>query len=174
MNKILTVDPGVYTMGACLWDEKEWFSDKLALPELAVNIDLNDKERKKTEPMQAMNAMVQSLRPWFEEETITYCYCEKPQIWTSARGMAGAIKGHVLQLEMFRGILFSLCQEFNAEFKDVKILDWKGQLPKLQVNKRLRSIILKEYRCTWDVAMLSKGEHDWDALGIGFYLQGKF
>jgi hypothetical protein len=174
MNKILTVDPGVFTMGACLWDEKEWYSERLALPELAVNVDLKEHERKRTEPMQAMNAIVQMLRPWFEEDPITYCYCEKPQIWTSARGMAGAIKGHVLQLEMFRGILFSLCQEFSTEFKDVKILDWKGQLPKQKVNKRLRDIILKEYKRDWDVAMLSRGEHDWDALGMGFYLQGKF
>lgn len=174
MNKVLTVDPGVYTMGACLWDEKEWYSECLALPELAINEDMKDHERKKIEPMLAMNAMVQLLRPWFEEEPITQCYCEKPQIWTSARGMAGAIKGHVLHLEMFRGILFSLCQAFDTEFKDVRILDWKGQLPKLKVNKQLRSIILNEYKRDWDVNILSKGEHDWDALGIGFYLQGYF
>lgn len=174
MNKVLTVDPGVYTMGACLWDLDEFYSDRLALPELAVNVDLKDKERKKVEAKQSMNAMVQSLKPWFEEEPITQCFCEKPQIWTSARGMAGAIKGNVLDLEMFRGILFSLCQEFSTEFRDVKILDWKGQLSKLQVNKRLRDILIREYRRNWDADILSNGEHDWDALGIGFYLQGKF
>lgn len=174
MAKILTVDPGVYTMGVCLWDEDRWYSDHIALPERVVNYEMKDNLRKVTDPMDVMSMSVQSLRSWFEDEQVSLCYVEKPQIWTSARGMAGAIKGHVLQLEMFRGMLFSMCKEFDAEFKNVNILMWKGQMSKLMVVNRLKGIIIS-HNVKWSIQEhMTKLGNDWDALGMGLYLQGYF
>lgn len=175
MNVILTVDPGVYTMGACLWWEDGFTSTKFSLPFRVVNYNLKSADRRALQPNDAMAWLVGKLRIYyFEKYPVISCYCEKPAIFTSARGMAGAIKGHVLQLEMFRGMLFSLCQEFNTLFVDVPALTWKGQLPKKLTVDRIKTLISEQRRNVDCLRMSANGENDWDALGIGLHIQGFF
>lgn len=174
MNHILTVDPGVYTMGACLWDETEWFAKHLALPMKRIDLDIPSKDRKQLSANGAMNYLIKYLSKWFVNYCITECYCEKPQTFMSAKGMASSIKGHVLNMEMFRGMLFGLCQQYDCVFHDVGVLQWKGQLPKSLTIERIKEIYIDAgFRAS--ITKLSRhGGHDWDAAGIGFFLQGYF
>ncbi len=89
----------------------------------------------------------------------------------SPRGMAGAIKGSLLNIEMQRGMIFKLCQDYETQFTDVDVLQWKGQLSKVNTIRRIKKIAAKFKQ---DTKMLSKDGHDWDACGIGLFLQGVF
>jgi hypothetical protein len=97
---ILTVDPGVFTMGACLWDAKKFLSEVVCFPVHAIDWVIKDKDRHSLyTPECAMAMHVDKLRLWFDREEITDCYCEKPQVFLSARGFASSIKGHVQQMK---------------------------------------------------------------------------
>lgn len=167
---VITVDPGVFTMGACLWKSTDVMTDiPWGFPIDAMAFDLSKQNRHPDEATQTMILLVNELDKWFKKGIAT-CYCEKLQIFTSARGMASAIKGYVLQVEMFRGILASKCNEFKVPFVDVPVLQWKGQLSKDLTVKRIRKIFDRNVpKC-----MSKEASHDWDAAGIGFYLQGMF
>lgn len=167
---VITIDPGVFTMGGCLWESESGLPDKpWGFPLDAMAFDLSKQNRHPDEATQTMILLVQELNKWFTKG-VACCYCEKLQIFTSAKGMASAIKGHVLQVEMFRGILASKCSEYNVPFVDVPVLHWKGQLSKDLTIKRIRKIFDKHIpKC-----MSKEFSHDWDAAGIGFYLQDMF
>lgn len=173
-NKVLTIDPGVYTMGACLWDEQPFKSkDIVCLPIKRIAKEIKD--RAAYGAIGSMKHLIDWLYPWFDEFVITDCYCEKPQVFNSARGYASNVQGHVQQMEMFRGMLYQTCQDFAVKFHDVKVTDWKGQLPKKLVNERITKIYAKYRNRGNGIAKLTgRGSHDWDAAGIGFFLQGIF
>lgn len=171
---ILTVDPGVYTMGACLWDESVWNSQEVAFPEHTLNIIVKDHERKGIGPNESMRTLVQHLIPWFDAYDIVACYCEKPQFFNSARGFATGIQGHLQQLEMFRGILFQWCDRYDCEFHDVPVLEWKGQLSKKITADRIKDIYVKFHHREELMKLSANKSNDWDACGIGLYAQGVF
>lgn len=174
MQCILTVDPGCFTMGACLWDFNEWSIKKnitKPMPLLkTMCVDYTVKERNQLDPNTAMAHHMEKLKVWFKKYKIVTCYCEKPRLFPSARGFASSIKGHIQYLDMFRGLLFSLCIANKCTFEDVDVLEWKGQLPKGLVNERIKEISSKKDRMLLTV----NASHDWDAFGIGLYVQGFF
>lgn len=172
MKSILTIDPGVYTLGACLFSEDEFLSSYCALPYKRLAIDRPRKERDSMGHQVSMKHLINRLRTWFDAYEITECYCEKPSVFGSARGWAS--KDHILQLEMFRGMLFNLCDEYHCLFHDVNVSTWKGQLPKHLVVQRIKDIYYA-MEGRQQIAVLSEdGSHDWDACGIGLHVQGFF
>lgn len=174
MSYILTVDPGVYTLGACLWDEPEFYSSHLAFPIKRLCIDIDRKERQSMNPQMGIDRLVRWLRKWFEEFEITECYCEKPSIWNSAKGYAANFQGNILNMELFRGRLYQMCEEFQCVFHDVPVTDWKGQLSKKLVNERIKKIMFENDGKLKGTILTRQGSHDWDACGIGFFIQGVF
>lgn len=170
MRYVLTVDPGGYTMGACLFAYPGWQSDMVCPPCQSMVIGYTKKERDKYTPHEALIYMINRLRTlWFENYDIRLCFCERPRLFGSARSMASGIKGHLQMMDMFRGALLQLCDDHGVNFSNVDVLDWKGQLPKHLVNQRIREIL------NGGSTVLSDNEsHDWDACGIGLYLQGVF
>jgi hypothetical protein len=55
----------------------------------------------------------------------------------------------------------------------VKVSSWKGQLPKELVIDRIKDFYRKQDAGLKLLSMSLDG-NDWDALGIGLYLQGLF
>ena len=174
MNHILTVDPGVYTMGACLWDEGEFYSSHVAMPKKRLCIDIAKKERKYLGAKGGVDYCINWITTWFEALELTECYCEKPSVWSNAKGYAASIQGHVLNMEHFRGRLYQVCQTYNCKFHDVPVTEWKGNLSKQLTVERIKQIMFENDGKLKATILTRQGSHDWDAAGIGFFLQGVF
>jgi hypothetical protein len=84
---------------------------------------------------------------------------EQPALFGGAKGSVTASSGSLVKLTLLVG---RIMQELNAE--GIEVREWKGQLPKAVVEKRIRVILPN---CT-------AKSHDWDAIGIGLYKLGVF
>lgn len=174
IRHVITVDPGVFTMGVCLWDEREFYSDHLALPCKRICKDLKPTDRKRMGARGAIDHLILWLRAWFEEFEITECWCEKPSVWSTAKGYAANFQGNILNMELFRGRLYQTCMEFQTVFHDVPVTEWKGNLSKKLVVERLKTLMFEHNGKIKSTILSRQCSHDWDAAGIGFYVQGFF
>lgn len=92
-------------------------------------------------------------------------YCELPAFFESAKGMAAAGRGDIVKLSYLVGLYAGICHSRKVHFGTVPVNDWKGQLPKSVIKKR----ILKRF----GVAACAYFKGDiWDAVGIGLYVKG--
>lgn len=101
--------------------------------------------------------------------TIKKGYCEMPGLFQSAGGQVTGTSGALVKLAFATGALCRTADAFGIEMKLMEVNTWKGQLPKAAVNRRLREILdatgNKDVRPT---------NHDWDAIGIGLFVLGRF
>lgn len=88
-------------------------------------------------------------------------YVELPQLFQSAGGLVTANSGALVKLAWFVGFI---CGRMPCPVELVGVNEWKGQLPKAIVQKR----ILKR------MPGCRAKSHDWDAIGIGLYKAGRF
>ena len=89
---------------------------------------------------------------------------EKPEVWPSGKSLAGAMSGNLLKLVMFVGGLRQVTRRIaclEAEIVLVAPGEWKGQLKKPALKKRIERALGKPYR-----------EHERDAVGMGLAVQG--
>jgi hypothetical protein len=89
-------------------------------------------------------------------------YIEDPELWTSAKSQASASSGDLFKLSMLVGAMIPVV--YSAGFckpRLITVKEWKGQLPKEAVDKRIAKALGKEYKA-----------HVSDAVGMGLYLQG--
>jgi hypothetical protein len=117
------------------------------------------------------------LLSYIKEEVIErfspkfYCY-ELPAFIQRAQ-MQNA-KQDIVKLTMFAGMLHGL---FLGEVCDldtvepIRILDWKGQVPKDLMNERTKIAIAKNPAHSI-LKTVPKTTHELDAIGIGFYALG--
>lgn len=97
--------------------------------------------------------------------TPSTCYLEKPK-YHEARGQATARSGALVKLAIAAGAEMAICTEFSA-IRWVEIADWKGQMPKDAVERRIRKRL-------GDEACQNFRSHAWDAVGIGLHAKGFF
>ena len=99
------------------------------------------------------------------KESLEKVYCEMPSFFVTNRGMVAAESGSLIKLTYFVGLLAGMFQEKNVLFEVVQIQQWKGQLPKEVVKKRILKVLgssaCSEFRL--DV---------WDAVGMGLWKKG--
>jgi hypothetical protein len=100
---------------------------------------------------------------------VTRVYIEFPIFFaSSARGHMVAASGDLLKLCATVGAIGAQVPSF-AQLHPVKVPDWKGQLPKPVVNRRIEAILGKGFCKTMNF------EADiWDAVGIGLWALGRF
>ena len=92
--------------------------------------------------------------------------CEEPKFMgSSARGRASAGSGSLVRLSMMVGILMAKLDPM-IEFTLLDVNDWKGNMDKDAVAKRVRRIM-------GDAAEDLK-DHELDAAGMGLHYQGRF
>ncbi len=93
-------------------------------------------------------------------------YIEYPQRFGGASGDMVSLKGDLGKLFTCVGYILGY---LKCDFKLISVVKWKGQLPKKIVNARIQKLLNKE-----ELGKLSKNKsHDWDAVGIGLYVQGR-
>lgn len=89
---------------------------------------------------------------------------EFPELWTSAKSMASANRGDLFKLAFLVGAIAEKINHTGYPVALISPADWKGQLPKDIVIKR----ILKEIP-----EMKKVRDHEADAIGMGLAEAGK-
>lgn len=145
----LTIDPGISGTGWALWDDK-WKLKAHGVINAPSKFPWEDKCR----------CVMKQLRSiGWKIEGRTEAWVELPKQMGGARGAATAAGGSLRKLTVLVGMIMN---EFDA--RTIEVNDWKGQLPKEVVAKRVMAILPN---CT-------AKSHAMDAVGIGLYVAGRF
>ena len=152
--KYLTIDPGITGTGFAVWDFK-WRLIRCGVITPPGKYSWEDK----------MHYIGHALTEH------SYCvkrvYIEYPQVFGGVGGRMVSAKGDLGKLFTTVGFILGY---LKCNFELVPVIKWKGQLPKKVVNSRIHEIL-----STKECALLSANQsHDWDSVGIGLYVKGKF
>jgi len=96
-------------------------------------------------------------------QEITHAYIEFPSYFGSASGQMVAARGDLVKLTWLVGLLYGVFKSGQAMLLPVR--EWKGQLPKEVVIKRIKQILPQE---VWKKFKT----HTWDAVGMALYVKG--
>lgn len=146
--RILTIDPGISGTGWAV------FSKQFVTPIAHGIIYPKEKEISKK-----FNYIVSYLQLIVKKMGVRQVYIEFPSYFQSAGGRVTAASGALVKLSNLVGAIM-----FALEAKPIKVAQWKGQLPKEVVIKRIKKILPN----------CKAKSHDWDAIGIGLYVLGRF
>ena len=105
------------------------------------------------------------------DDRIWQVVIELPQFFNTAQGQAVAGKGDLGKLMLVVGAMAAIAHggSLGLFVRFAPVIQWKGQLPKSVVEKRIRKILGASF-CE---EMCIK-KHGWDAVGIGLWHQGRF
>lgn len=99
-------------------------------------------------------------------ERVRVVYCEMPILFEGEFGHAVVAKGDLQKLTALVGAFLGVCSIHGIRFKPILVNEWKGQMPKPVVNRRIRAILgvdTKAYK-----------RDEWDAVGVGLFAKGFF
>lgn len=153
LKKMMAVDPGLNGTGWAIFLGKKLVDFGV----LTFRQDLPWEER-----AMMYGASVKSLATYHK---VIGIHCEYPAFFESAGGTMVAKKGDLLKLTSLVGLFWGMV--YPVPFYLVPVAQWKGQLPKEVVNRRIISI-LGEKQCE------KIKTHAWDAVGIGLHVNGDF
>lgn len=144
---MLTIDPGISGTGWALWSGWVLIKTGIITPPDALSWESK------------MTFVMGALKNIIEHYDFIEVHVELPKQFGGVRGMATSGKGSLTKLTLLVGAIM-----FNFQAKPVPVNDWKGQLPKEVVEKRVKDILPK----------CKAKSHAIDAVGIGLYIQGRF
>lgn len=164
---MLSIDPGYAAMGWALWTGKHL---KAKLLQAGV---FQEKSRVTNVTWhQKVNAFQERLFVLLNipfGKTINYVVCEEMQMM-GGRGGAAAANTSLLGLAGTVGMWAAWAYTYEATFQLAPVSTWKGNLPKSVVAKRVKEKLSKP-----ELQLLTRNtSHDWDAVGIGLWFQGRF
>ena len=165
---IVSVDPGVVTLGVAVWNAADAFKSKTPRPCSAHAYTLS--REFKGSPYHKALRMGEYVRKEIAGFTIDQLICEVMEFRSNARGVAAI--DDVLNVSFACGVMAQVAVEHGAAFQPAPVSQWKGQLSKEQVARR----ILKKWggQLPEFLSDPSKPSHDWDAVGIGLWSMGFF
>jgi len=156
---VLIVDPGITGTGVVAWDYTDWVSKDCRWDFKTILIKSSYKQWDF-----AVKDIVATLKAWTKQMEISKLYIEFPQAFQSALGQAAINRGDIFKLVFLIGCIRGAL--LNSYFISVSPAEWKGQLPKVETQRRLKAILPQKH---W-----VQSTHLWDAIGISLYLQAKF
>jgi len=156
---VLTIDPGLGGTGVVAWDMNDWHNDLRSMNFQIQRFNMHTKEW-----TIGSADIVADLKRWAHKMNVVKMYVEFPQAFQSAVGQSAINRGDIFKLSFLIGCIRGAFP--YAAFEPVRVVDWKGQLPKEICIKRIKRLIPPE---KWP-----KSTHEYDAIGIGLYLKGKF
>lgn len=186
MRVAISIDPGCSTMGVCVWDMSSWDANKLRPPVEALAVNLNKggflREQTNSGGMYNYLSGTRELIKRLKRIAARYAkvdrvYCEEMESFGGVRGNAAG--GDVLHVAFACGAFYQWASELGAGFHPVRVTEWKGNLSKEQVYRRiLKRFDLTEHseeeERTFAGILTYPISHDWDACGIGLFAQGRF
>jgi len=164
--EIVTIDPGTKTTGVAFWDRETW--KDLVPPTDVFAIAASSANNWYTR----MAGIIDALDGLFAERTVLRAYIELPTFMQSHKGQTAAKSGSLVKLSAMFGAVYMSCHNIAAKVKPVRIVDWKGQLPKNVTERRIRKRLGNlEHEGGIGVSVPSDC---WDAVGIGLWAKGHF
>jgi len=167
MMVTMSVDPGVSGTGWALWANDGTMSDFTRIvPPIECGV-LNPKGYSFVHRAYNMSEQLSKL---LDRHGVADVYCEFPEFFSgSERGHAATTDGSVFKLSAFIGCIMQLCFDRGILFHEVMVKDWKGQLPKEVIIKRIDAALPPHW---WGLPEKIPHSHAWDAIGIGLYAKG--
>jgi len=109
------------------------------------------------------------MEDWEVRSSLKGVWCEFPEFWDNLGGKVSARKGSLVKLAFIVGVYARISWELGTEFNIVPVREWKGQLPKEIVNRRIVEMVGLE-ACE----RVGLRTHAWDAAGIALFARGDF
>ncbi len=165
-NRVLTVDPGLGGTGWCLWPALcEVKGDLCQMPSSwgVLNSSKKDWQDKSDDLWEQFSDLL-------AEKNVYQVVIEMPELWTTGKSMASVTSGDLFKLVYLIGGMSRVSNITLSNFGEsrppvmIKPREWKGQLPKDVVIARIKKL------CP---ACSTIGNHEADAVGMGFALQGR-
>lgn len=162
MSRLLAIDPGINSTGWAFWEKptRSLFPDEYGLVQAPLGGTWHDRALSNAKVI-AENLRFGWLGPHLE------VFCEFPAFFASSGGVASAATGSVHKLAFQVGVYAQVFASRGSSFTPVGVNEWKGQLPKDVVCRRVEKILGpragREFRAD-----------TWDAVGIGLWVKGVF
>lgn len=160
-------------MGLAMWRWAEPYRGKLEPPLTAWVEELPAKLRVDPDWHRKIEALLAAVRTKLAQKlgplNPRAFFVEWPQIRSGAVGHAAAVRGDVSALAYCCGAMCEMMRALGprTECALLPVSEWKGQLPKAVVNKRIARAIGTEDKCGE-----SFDSHAWDAVGVGLVGKG--
>lgn len=159
-QSLIAIDPGI-VLGFAFWPEKKKYPTQCGIikPQhgKSKNFFMNIHST-----IHQLGKIVLTLKPEF-------VVCEWPQSFTSVGGRAAAGAGSIIKLAFGIGQIAMVTDACEAAFIPVPVAQWKGQLSKAIVIKRIKKKLPASR-----IEYLEPESHAWDAIGIGLFCKGLF
>jgi Holliday junction resolvasome RuvABC endonuclease subunit len=161
MHVYFTVDPGLGGTGVAVWPIDEWEKPYAPLCTRVLKCTKGDWVQRAKSISVDFNKMVHNYEP-------SKVWIEYPSYFESKH--EAAVKGDILKLAFLIGKFSASCDTLaligSCEFIPLPVNDWKGQLSKDTVAKR----VANKLHCQPNLFP----DHAMDAVGMGVYLKGFF
>lgn len=144
----MSVDPGLSGTGWALWQGKKL-------------IGSGSLSARKGSWEERAQSIVMSIVGLAGGAMVTRSYIEQPFIALTGKALISARSGDVVKLSILNGMLVSSL----PNCKQVRVIDWKGNMPKKIFNKRIKRFLDSlSYQPTTNTT------HELDAIGIGRHI----
>ena len=167
---VMSVDPRVAALGYCVWKEEDFRGEGPVVLPVTAGIVQTPKNLKGSY-VQQVDALMKEIDCIAQGCRVAGVWCEEPQFFGNLLGRAAVTD--VLHISFMCGSLSEWSRERGAEFHPAPVMQWKGNMSKHQVAQRIRNRYSKTPHGLRRL-MSPNTSHDWDALGIGLWGQGRF
>jgi len=159
---IWTIDPGLQGTGIAVWEPTTWTTRKRPVPPVHTETLRSGSSPAIETKMAVMTHRVKALlRDWPCKEA----YIEKPAFFQSASGLMTASRQDLTKLTLCAGYIWGWLASEGVTVKFVEVHEWKGQVPKTVMAKRVNKLLRQRVNREWS-------EHVYDAVGIGLWVKG--
>lgn len=155
---VIAIDPGVNACGVATWGGKD------VRPHQTMVFTAS---KKLTWP-ERVATLVNNVNLEFQFSSFDTLAIEWPEVMGGAVGNAAAKRGDVTMLAYSVGSFASIAESFGLKVQLVPVREWKGQLSKDVVEKRITRAIKGIYSTCGQLIKT----HAWDAVGIGLHARG--
>tara|TARA_R110001592_G_scaffold265951_2_gene531573 strand:- start:6738 stop:7265 length:528 start_codon:yes stop_codon:yes gene_type:complete len=165
----MCIDPGVAGTGVSIWHTTSFNSTSEKIKEKNLFIPLFHRSFKLKDELKFYYYFLE-LAQEYEVERV---YIENAHYHGtgSAKGQMTAAKGDLVVLAKYIGGLLATFWLSGVQAETIDVMRWKGQLPKEVVMRRILKI-WPECPSKRNLETGMPTAHDWDAIGIGYYLMG--
>ena len=165
----LSVDPGLNGTGIAVWyGGGFWLNTKMPAPISVEVISIPTVVKKQPlEWYERADLYMNRLVPYLANAD--ELWVEFPLFFDDAGGHMVAKKGDLAKLTAYVGMLMNQCTHYGVAYHLFTPNEWKGQMPKDLVERRLKTF-LGQAACD----RLDIKSHGWDAVGIGLHARGMF
>lgn len=141
----ISIDPGIGGTGWAVWT-KDWKLISFGVLE------------SKGDEFDKLNYIIKMLKFYCKKYNVKEVYIEYPEVFNQSIALSGALTKLAYGVGVIVGALLP------RKVQLIKVREWKGNLPKDVVMRRIQKIL----------PFAKARTHAWDAIGIGLYRQGRF